>query len=256
LGEAPLSDIVVRDVTKPDELKLCIGLYEAVFRLGSGDGSLNTRLLVGIARNSGIIVGAFSGGQMIGFALSFLAFDREKQFMYQYSQLAVVAEEAQGHGVGRQLKLAQRETALSMGISTMRWSFDPFQVRNAHFNLNVLGARAFTLERNLYGSYGHGFDVAQSTDRLIVEWDLNAPNHEPREPALAGRIGVLQVDGDVATLSVMTKWSLQPDTSELKRRADLLDSFDKVFALGFEAIGCDLASEDSAIFVFTKTSQS
>jgi predicted GNAT superfamily acetyltransferase len=256
LGEAPLSDIVVRDVTAPDELKLCVGLYEAVFRLGPGDGSLNTRLLVGIARNSGIIVGAFSGEQMIGFALSFLAFDREKQLMYQYSQLAVVAEEAQGHGVGRQLKLAQRDTALTMGISTMRWSFDPFQVRNAHFNLNVLGARAFKLERNLYGSHGHGLDVEQSTDRMIAEWDLKTPNHEPREPAVAGRLGEVHVDGNAATMSVPMKWNRQPDESERETRADLLNEFDNVFALGFEAIGCDLASEDAAVFVFTKTSDS
>jgi predicted GNAT superfamily acetyltransferase len=256
LGEAPLSDLVVRSVTAPDELKLCVGLYEDVFRLGPGDGSLNTRLLVGIARNSGIIVGAFSPSRMIGFALSFLAFDTEEQSMYQYSQLAVVAEEAQGHGVGRQLKLAQREAALVMGISTMRWSFDPFQVRNAHFNLNVLGARAFKVERNLYGSYGHGLDVEMATDRLIAQWDLNATAHEPREPVESGPLGSVAIDGDAATLTVPTKWARQPDETERTTRAELLDAFDSVFALGFEAVGCDLVADDAAVFVFAQTSRS
>jgi predicted GNAT superfamily acetyltransferase len=240
LGEAPLSDLVVRDVTAPDELKLCVGLYEDVFRLGPGDGSLNTRLLVGIARNSGIIVGAFSGNKMVGFALSFLAYDREKQSMYQYSQLAVVAQEVQGHGVGRQLKLAQRETALNMGIATMRWSFDPFLARNAHFNLNVLGARAFKVERNLYGVHGHGLDVGDSTDRLIAEWDLKADANLAKAQTVPEEL-VMPTDSVRAS-----------DEQGRSQREAILVHFDGLFADGFLAVACDLTSQDQAVYRFER----
>jgi predicted GNAT superfamily acetyltransferase len=237
LGAASLSEFLVRDVTEPDELSLCVKLYEEVFRLGPGDGSLNTRLLVGMVRNSGIVVGAFAGGEMIGFALSFLAFDRARQLMYQYSQVAVVAEKAQGRGVGRQLKEAQRDAARLMGISTMRWSFDPFVVRNAHFNLNVLGARAFTVERNLYGTHTHGLDVQETTDRLIAQWDLNA-NDE------------LAVSETSEALEIPASWSRHPDDEERRARERILVDFDDIFAEGFVAVGCELASDERAVYTF------
>jgi len=240
LGEAPLSELVVRDVTAPDELKLCVGLYEDVFRLGPGDGSLNTRLLVGIARNSGVIVGAFIATKMVGFALSFLAYDRDKQSMYQYSQLAVVAQEVQGHGVGRQLKLAQRDAALNMGIATMRWSFDPFQVRNAHFNLNVLGARAFKVERNLYGVHGHGLDAGDSTDRLIAQWDLKD------DATLA------KVQHESAELVMPTTTVRELDEQGRAQREAMLVNFDDLFAKGFLAVACDLTSQEQAVYRFEK----
>ena len=238
MGALPPFELVVRDVTVPDELSLCVRLYEDVFRLGPGDGSLNTRLLVGMVRNSGIVVGAFDGPEMIGFALSFLAFDRAQRLMYQYSQLAVVAEKAQGLGVGRQLKEAQRDAAQAMGISTMRWSFDPFKVRNAHFNLNVLGARAFTLERNLYGTHAHGLDVEEATDRLIAVWDLT------------GNRTVAKVTDVSETLVMPAAWSRQPDEQERRRREEILFAFDEIFAEGFVAVSCDLESDEQAVYSF------
>ncbi|MGC1419257.1 MAG: hypothetical protein WA786_03945 [Acidimicrobiales bacterium] len=244
--------MVVRDVTSPDELKLCVGLYEAVFRLGPGDGSLNTRLLVGIVRNSGIVVGAFDGPEMVGFALSFLAFDRERSQMYQWSQLAVVAETAQGRGVGRRLKLAQRDVALSMGIAIMRWSFDPFRVHNAHFNLNVLGARAFALERNLYGVHGHGHDVEGSTDRLLAEWDLTSHSPPHRDVAAGGEIGVVELSGKHATLAVPAISPRQIDEPARRVRKEILDIVDYLFRLGFVAVGCDLESDARAVYAFEK----
>jgi predicted GNAT superfamily acetyltransferase len=252
LGAAPPSEFVVRGVASPDELKLCVGLYEEVFRLGPGDGSINTRLLVGIVRNSGIVVGAFAGARMVGFALSFLAYDREKELMYQYSQLAVVADAAQGMGIGRRLKLAQRDAARSMGISLMRWSFDPFLVRNAHFNLNVLGARAFKLERDLYGSHGHGLDVEESTDRLLAEWDLSVESPQPREAAPGGALGVAKVTGERAALAVPALSPRTLDESARALRAEMLDGFDTLFDLGFVAVGCDLESDERAVYSFEK----
>ena len=248
----PPSEFVVRGVTSPDELDLCVRLYEEVFHLGPADGSLNTRLLVGIVRNSGIVAGAFAGAQLIGFALSFLAFDRERQAQYQYSQLALVAEKSQGLGVGRQLKNAQRDAARAMGVSEMRWSFDPFLVRNAHFNLNVLGAQAVKLERNLYGTHGHGLDVEQTTDRLLAVWDLTGASPQRRKAAEDGPLGVVNVTGDRATLAVPASSQRQPDELERWQRGKILDAFDGLFVQGFVAVGCDLQSEEQAVYAFER----
>ena len=247
-------DLVVRSVTSPHELDECVHLYEEVFHLGPGDGSLNTRLLVGIVRNSGIVVGAFVEGRMIGFALSFLAFDVEQQVLYQYSQLAVVAESAQSRGVGRRLKNAQRDVAQAMGITEMHWTFDPFQIRNAHFNLNILGARAVSLERNLYGTYGHGLDVEQTTDRLLAVWGFTSSSPRVIEPGPSGPLGVAMVTGDRATLVVPAVSDRRPDESQRQRRSEILDAFDELFAQGFAAVSCDLLAEGQAIYAFERVS--
>ena len=245
-----LPDLVVRGVTSPHELAMCVDLYEEVFHLGPGDGSLNTRLLVGIVRNSGIVVGAFVEGRMIGFALSFLAFDAERQVQYQYSQLAVVAESAQSRGVGRLLKNAQRDAARTMGITEMHWAFDPFQVRNAHFNLNVLGARAVSLERNLYGTHGHGLDVENTTDRLRAVWDLTNSSSRVVEPVAPGPLGSVTLAGGHASLVVPIVSARQPDESQRQVRHEVLDGFDELFAQGLVAVSCDRVSDDRAVFTF------
>jgi predicted GNAT superfamily acetyltransferase len=237
------AEFVVRDVTSPDELNLCVRLYEDVFHLGPGDGSLNVRLLVGMVRNSGIVAGAFEGDRMIGFALSFLAWDRARDVHYQYSQLAVVAEGAQGRGVGRRLKLAQREASLAMDVAEMRWSFDPFLVRNAHFNLNVLGARAVALERNLYGTHAHGLDVLDSTDRLLAVWNLAEAHDDMKESS-----GV--------TLNVPATSSRAPDADARRHRNEVLVAFENLFARQYVAVSCTLGTNDEATYDFALTSSS
>jgi predicted GNAT superfamily acetyltransferase len=229
---------------------MCVHLYEGVFHLGPGDGSLNTRLLVGIVRNSGIVVGAFVEERMIGFALSFLAFDAERQVQYQYSQLAVVAESAQSRGVGRLLKNAQRDAARAMGITEMHWAFDPFQVRNAHFNLNVLGARAVSLERNLYGTYGHGLDVQNTTDRLRAVWDLTSSSSRVIAPVAGDPLASGIVAGKHASLVVPVVTSRQLDETQRRLRHEVLDGFDELFAQDLAAVRCDRVGDDRAVYTF------
>jgi predicted GNAT superfamily acetyltransferase len=44
---------------------------------------------------------------------------------YVHSHMVAVLDEYQNRGVGRMLKLAQRENALDRGINLMEWTFDP-----------------------------------------------------------------------------------------------------------------------------------
>jgi predicted GNAT superfamily acetyltransferase len=141
-----------------------------------------------------------------------------------------------------------------MGITEMHWAFDPFQVRNAHFNLNILGSRAVSLERNLYGTYGHGLDVEQTTDRLLAVWDLTSSSPRVIEPASSGPFGVATVTGDRATLVVPAVSDRRPDESQRQRRSEILDAFDELFALGFVAVSCDLLAEGQATYAFERVS--
>ena len=55
----------------------------------------------------------------------------------------------------------------------MRWAFDPLLTRNAHFNLDVLGARGIACYPDLYDEPG--------TDRVLINWELGDPT-DPQRP--------------------------------------------------------------------------
>ena len=257
------SDVHVRALVAPDEMAACVSLYESTFELGPGDGSLNPRLLVGIARNGGIIVGAFSDELLIGFTFSFLARD-DSAALYQYSQIACVQRGWQGQGVGRRLKLAQREIAIAAGIAEIRWAFDPFQFKNAHFNLDVLGACVHELIRNLYGEHGHGLDARHSTNRLNAVWALDAPHVRalssgaPREAVTRTRgdltfiDALARVDDDSALLSVPASSARNLDEEDVRGREAALATMERLFDEGFDAVSCSQVSDDVAHYTFTR----
>ena len=157
--EAP----AVISLTTVDDMRRAADLYRRVFGYQDPSHSVNPRLLVSLAHNGGSVVGAHAGDELVAFAYGFAAVDGEQ--LYHYSQAAVVDVRHQGRGLGRALKKAQREVALAHRQPRMRWSYDPALTRNAHFNLDVLGAVGRWFRADLYGPPG--------TDRIVVDWDLD-----------------------------------------------------------------------------------
>ncbi|MEU4084026.1 hypothetical protein [Streptomyces aureus] len=206
--------LVVRDVDGPAEMADCVALYERVMGLRPGDGSLNPRLLTALQHNSGLVVGAFLGDHLVGFTYSFLArehgTDGTGRRLYQYSQLAVVAHERQGLGIGRLLKLGQRDRCLAEGTTLIRWAYDPMQTRNAHFNLDVLGAVVDTFKPAMYGTSGFGAATGESTDRFIVSWHLDGtarPAGPAPEPPPGGhRAGEVYDEGEDRIVVLPDDW--------------------------------------------------
>jgi predicted GNAT superfamily acetyltransferase len=73
-------------------------------------------------------------------------------------------------GVGRKLKLAQRDHALNMGVDLIEWTFDPLELKNAYFNIVVLGAIVRRLTFNQYGVTSSPLHGGLPTDRCTAEW--------------------------------------------------------------------------------------
>ncbi|HET8591148.1 MAG TPA: GNAT family N-acetyltransferase [Nakamurella sp.] len=91
-----------------------------------------------------------------------------------HSHIAGVLPAYQGRSIGYLLKLHQRAWALSRGIASISWTFDPLVRRNAHFNLVKLGAVATTFLPDFYGAMADQLNAGDRSDRLLVEWDLAA----------------------------------------------------------------------------------
>jgi predicted GNAT superfamily acetyltransferase len=189
-------------------------LYREVFGYDDPVYGLNPRLLGALASNGGSVVGILDeSDKLVAFAYGFCGTDRRG--FYHYSQSAVVASDQQGHGLGRMLKYAQREVALSHGMSRMRWTYDPAQIRNAHFNLDVLGARGRWFAPDMYGP---------GTDRVIVEWDLT------REQS--------------ATPAALTELVVPTDAGDLRR------SFEELLAKGLVAVSCRRLQDGTDAYYF------
>ena len=138
-------------------------LYQRVFSYDSSEFGLNANLLTALVDNGGTAIGARDvNGRLVGFAYGFTGTDGADT--YHYSQAAVVDPHWQGHGIGWQLKDAQRSVVLDLGITHMRWTYNPLYSRNGHFNLCSLGGTAIRFVQDYY--------KRPDTDRLVVDWPL------------------------------------------------------------------------------------
>ena len=123
--------------------------------------------------SGGQILGAFDGHRLVGFTLALAGFHSHRQFLH--SHMTAVIPEYQNRGVARRLKLFQREDALQRGIPLVEWTFDPLELKNAHFNLVRLGAVARSYIPDCYGVTESPLHAGLPTDRLVAEWWLDSP---------------------------------------------------------------------------------
>lgn len=166
------TEIEIRECTTLDELAACVDLQREVFALPEIEIS-PVRHFVVTKNAGGFVLGAFDAGDLVGFVLSVPAFLRsEKAF---YSHMTAVRAEYQSFGIGRRLKWAQRNRALELGVQFIKWTFEPVKARNAHFNLEKLGAIVTELQENFYGTdYSTTEKIGLASDRLFAEWHLES----------------------------------------------------------------------------------
>ena len=163
--------VEIRGCTTHSEFNDCVGLQRAVWHFADLD-IVTTDLLLLAAKTGGQVLGAFERGRMLGFAFSVPAL-REK-VVYLHSHMLAVLPEYQNQGIGLQLKLAQRDEALSRDIRLIEWTFDPLEIRNAYFNIVRLGAIVRRYEPDLYGITSSPLHRGIPTDRLFAEWWLDS----------------------------------------------------------------------------------
>jgi predicted GNAT superfamily acetyltransferase len=61
----------------------------------------------------------------------------------------------------------------------VRWTYDPLLARNAHFNLQKLGAFADGFERDFYGEMDDQLNRGDRSDRFTVRWELHPESRRP-----------------------------------------------------------------------------
>ena len=138
-GKPVRSEVEVRLCRGLDELNACVALQKEVWNFSDYD-LIPLRLFVVAEKIGGQVIGAFDAGELVGFALSIPGARDGKAYLH--SHMLAVRESYRNAGIGRRLKLFQREDALAHGLELIEWTFDPLEIKNAWLNIERLGAIA------------------------------------------------------------------------------------------------------------------
>jgi predicted GNAT superfamily acetyltransferase len=165
---ARAAGVEFRLLTTLEDADRIVGVMVATW----GEHQLVPREMIRALADSGNVpYGAFRSEELVGYVLGWMALDEDGPHVHSH-MLAVLPGSRSG-GVGYALKLAQRAQALEAGYRVVRWTFDPLQARNAHFNLTKLGVQCDRFHRDFYGAMSDALNRGDRSDRLVVRWDLD-----------------------------------------------------------------------------------
>jgi predicted GNAT superfamily acetyltransferase len=237
-----------------DQLRQCLEIQRLAWGFSDAD-ILPIRSLIVCSKIGGQVFGAVDdGGQVLGFLNAFPGYRDGK--VYLHSNMLGVRPEYQNHGIGRQLKLAQREEALSRGIELVEWTFDPLEVRNARINLELLGAICRKYLVNFYGASSSPLHGALPTDRLVAEWHLNSTRVESRLAATSspathsGGMASLEIPLNIQELKLAQPEAVVKIQSRLRER--MMELFERNFFASRLAID---AANHRATYLFESFEQ-
>lgn len=127
------------------------------------------------------VMGVYQGDEVVAFNYSFHGISEGR--MIHWSHMLAVKEEYRGLGLGKILKLKQREFVLQQGFDTIRWTFDPLETINCRLNIRTLGGTVYQYRNNIYGESSGFLHKGLPTDRMVATWKLDS---QRVEKAVAG----------------------------------------------------------------------
>lgn len=158
----------VRAISTIPEFEEAVRLQKIIW--GFEDIELLPRRLFVVANKvGGQTMAGFDGMRMVAFLIAIPGLKGDGSHFLHSHMLGTLAE-YRDKGLGRLLKLKQREEALSRGIESIEWTFDPLELKNAYFNMEKLGAIVRRYVPNQYGTTSSHLHGGLPTDRCIAEW--------------------------------------------------------------------------------------
>jgi len=125
-------------------------------------------------RLGGVAAGAYDvEGGLAGFVFGMTGVQDGE--IVHWSDMLAVRPESQDTGLGMRLKAYQRGELIAKWITRMLWTYDPLEAKNAHFNLNKLGATAGEFVQDMYGRTDSPLHRGIGTDRFVPTWAMDSP---------------------------------------------------------------------------------
>jgi predicted GNAT superfamily acetyltransferase len=238
--------IVIRNCHDLEELRTAVALQKEVWNFTDAE-LVPLRLFVVAEKVGGQVIGAFEGGRMVGFALAVPGVRGDHRYLH--SHMLAVLSDYRNCGLGRRIKLFQREEAMTRGFELIEWTFDPLEIKNAYLNIEKLGAivRRYTI--NQYGITTSPLQGGLPTDRLIAEWWLKSK----RVTRLLHNGSIPHTDAvtRIAVPAPIYEWKASPHTRDRAREVQERnrEQFLKAFDAGLAVLGYERDQEGSGKFL-------
>jgi predicted GNAT superfamily acetyltransferase len=238
--------IVLRRCHSLEEMRACVALQKEVWNFSDAE-LVPLRMFVVADKVGGQVLGAFNGDTMVGFALAVPG--TRTGHVYLHSHMLAVRKDYRNAGLGRRLKLLQREEALTRGIELIEWTFDPLEIKNAYLNIERLGAIARRYNINQYGITSSPLQGGLPSDRLIAEWWLKSK-----------RVGILLATGknpafrpesDIAVPTQIYDWKATRETRDKAQQVQERnrEQFLRAFSRGLAVLGYERDSKGNGKFL-------
>ncbi|HEU4414110.1 MAG TPA: GNAT family N-acetyltransferase [Candidatus Angelobacter sp.] len=238
--------ITIRKCDGMEELKACVTLQKEVWNFDDVD-LVPLRMFVVSQKIGGQLIGAFDGSELVGFAFSIPG--SRAGHPYLHSHMLAVRDSWRNLGLGRRLKLAQRDDAIQHGFELLEWTFDPLEIKNAHLNLSRLGAITRRYSINHYGYSSSPLQGGLPTDRLVAEWwlkskrvlDLLEKNQQPQFP----------LEKKIEVPAQIYQWKAsaenRPRAAEVQKRNR--EEFRAAFSQGLTALAYERDAQGNGAFL-------
>jgi predicted GNAT superfamily acetyltransferase len=233
------TSIEIEALTTEKQFREAVALQKTVWGFDEIE-LVPVRLFVVAIKVGGQAFGAFAEGRMIAFCLALPGLKPgPKSFLH--SQMLGVLPDYRDAGIGRRLKLRQRDDAIARGIDLIEWTFDPLEIKNAYFNVERLGAIVRRYVRNQYGTTTSHLHGGLPTDRCTAEWWVASERvraivkGEPFEkPPIVASIQVPANIGELRRSHPKQARAIQ---------AEISNQFENAFDRGLAVIGVERSPE-------------
>jgi predicted GNAT superfamily acetyltransferase len=238
--------VVIRSCHGLEELRACVALQKEVWNFTDAE-LIPLRMFVVAEKVGGQVMGAFAGSEMVGFALSVPG--TRSGHVYLHSHMLAVRKDQRNNGLGRRLKLLQREDALARGIELIEWTFDPLEIKNAYLNIEKLGAITRRYNINQYGITSSPLQGGLPSDRLIAEWWLKSKRVETLLGT--GKNPPAEIEMKIEVPAQIYEWKAAPETraqaQQLQERNR--EQFLRAFAEGLAVLGYERDAASNGKFL-------
>ena len=248
------SAIRIAPASELADFESCVDVQLAVWGYSDGD-LIPKRVFIVAGRIGGQVIGAFAGERMVGFAMALPGYRDGKPYLH--SHMLAVLPEFRNAGLGRRLKLAQRDDALARGFDWMEWTFDPLEIKNAHLNIARLGAIVRRYIPDFYGPSTSPLQGGLPTDRLVAEWWLRSGRvrrilgEDRAEPAAEPVEKVEEIVERVTIPSAIYDWKRNPEQRKLAESLQTSNriALESAFGRGLAVTGYERNAEGDGCFL-------
>lgn len=238
--------ILIRNAHDLNEMRACVALQKEVWNFSDAE-LVPLRMFVVAEKIGGQVMGAFESNVMVGFALAIPGV--RSRYSYLHSHMLAVRKPYQNAGLGRRIKLFQREDALARGFELMEWTFDPLEIKNAYLNIEKLGAIARRYSVNQYGITSSPLQGGLPSDRLVAEWWLKSKRVETL--LRTGNKPQFETLKTISVPSQIYQWKASPATRDQAKKVQdrNREEFLRAFAEGLAVLGYKRDKQGSGKFL-------